>query len=186
VLGRPLFLVETKPTSKGAGVLGSSSATATAVLAVVLASATAVGVGSNTDEATALSRGVQRLYVTRIYDHGSVVARVVRSGEERSWGYGDSSGECWVDRTGDVIYAGITHDTFGGARAVGPHKWKVLVGKRLTGVIVWHSRNRWDLIRTSRLNRFGVNMGPLGPAGYTLGPDGPAAGAAFLLLGACD
>ena len=99
--------------------------------------------------------------------------------------YGDS-GECWIERTGRTIYAGLTHNTFGGARAVSPHKWKVWVGKRLVGVIVWHSRNRWDLIRTSRLNRYGVDMVPLGPAGYTIGPDGPVAGTAFLLLGVCE
>jgi hypothetical protein len=40
--------------------------------------------------------------------------------------------------------------------------------------------------RTARLNRYGVDMGPLGPAGYTIGPDGPAAGTAFLLLGVCE
>jgi hypothetical protein len=99
-----------------------------------------------------------------------------------NWSYG-ASGECWVERVGRTIYAGLTHNTFGGARAVSPRKWKVWVGKRLAGLIVWHSRNRWDLIRTSRLNRYDVDMGPLGPAGYTIGPDGPVAGTLFLLLG---
>jgi hypothetical protein len=96
-----------------------------------------------------------------------------------------ASGECWVSQTRTAIYAGITHTTFGGATQLGPHRWKVWVGKRLAGRIVWRSRNRWGLVRTSRENRYGVDQGPLGRIGYTIGPDGPAAGTAFLLLGVC-
>jgi hypothetical protein len=185
------------------------SAPATAVAALLLVASVAAASGgassgagrsigttpaSATREAIAVpTNGVGRVYITRIYQHGKVVALIGRAagqkgwreGDSGGWGYGDS-GECWITQSGGVVYAGITHDTFGGGRAVGPRKWKVWVGKRLAGLIVWHSRNRWDLIRTSRLNSYGVDMGPLGPAGYTIGPDGPVAGTAFLLLGVCE
>jgi hypothetical protein len=149
---------------------------AAAALAVVVASVAPVGA----DASAGTNGRASARSPTVIYDlHGHRLAVLGGAGL-----YGGSD-ECWVQRVGRTIYAGITHNTVGGARAVSPRKWKVWDGKRLAGLIVWHSRNRWDLIRTSRLNRYGVDMGPLGPVGYTIGPDGPVAGTAFLLLGVC-
>jgi hypothetical protein len=94
-------------------------------------------------------------------------------GGDKHWVYG-TTGECWVYRSPNLFRVGVTHTPWGAALPDGSRRWKVWRGHHFMGRIVWHSSNRWDLLSPN-----------LQHVGFTVGPDGPAAGAARLILGTC-
>ncbi len=137
----------------------------------VIAAALAVFVTLGTVASPAKGRPTKSATTVIYNQRGTQVGSI--TGEARHWVYG-TTGECWVYRAPNLFRVGITHNPWGAALPDGARRWKVWRGHRLMGRIVWHSRNRWDLLsRKSQL------------IGYTIGRDGPAAGAARLILGTC-
>jgi hypothetical protein len=106
---------------------------------------------------------------TSVYMGNNLVARL-EGDPQRGFTYG-VSGECWVDQDAAGIAVGITHSTLGGAVRVGARRWHVWEGRRLVASLVRKSPTRWQIMRRSRR------------VGHTLGPYGPAAATAYLILG---
>ena len=122
--------------------------------------------------AAAGAAGSTRAPTTVRDQSGAAVGSIIKSAT--GWTYGPAA-DCWVQQSdATTIVAGRHRDVFGRAARVSRSTWRVWNGAQLLGSVVNRSAGRWE-IRVRGAVR-----------GSTQGPDGPAAAAAWLLLGRCD
>jgi hypothetical protein len=136
---------------------------------------TALALGAATSPAAAT------VIRTRIFKtDGSLVGSIFRSHDAGGTYWSsyptDYSQECWLTlETDGRIKARFTHHVWGISRIAKRSQWYVRSGGRLVGVLVRRSLKRWDVFTNS-------TRGKRKYVAYAIGPDGPAAGTAYLLL----
>jgi hypothetical protein len=162
---RPLAIVEGQAVAKTAAVC-------------VLALVSFAGVAKTSGKAAlrpigGTSTSVRTAYLDR---SGKFLCAIYRK-PHGWWAVEHSYGELWISYSGGRLEADFTHHLDGWARPVTPSRWKVVAAAtdygpyRFYGRIIRQSANRWNFSNVS---------GHL--LGYTLGPDGPAAGTAALVF----
>jgi hypothetical protein len=93
------------------------------------------------------------------------------------WGVEHGSAELWIQDRAGRLEADFTHHLDGWARPVAPGRWNMVAAVndagpyRFYGRIIRRPSNRWSFSNTT-----GHVLG------YTVGPDGPAAGTAALIF----
>ncbi len=93
------------------------------------------------------------------------------------WAVEHSYGELWIEANRGRLEAHFTHNLDGWARPTAPGRWNVVAAVndggpyRFYGRIIRRPSNRWSFSNT---------RGHV--LGYTVGPDGPAAGTAALIF----
>jgi hypothetical protein len=116
---------------------------------------------------------------TAFYDRrGKYLCAVFRG--DGSWEVKHGANEIWIETNGRRLEAHFTHHLDGWAQRRSPgqwNMWNVFASAsahppyKFYGRIVWRARHRWT---------FSDASGHI--LGYTLGPDGPAAGTAALIF----
>jgi hypothetical protein len=146
------------------------------VVPLLVAAAASIGHAAQTAEGPAAS--------TSIYSaSGKKLGRIVPYSDSgpvgksaSQWTYGASL-ECYVWKQDGRYDVFLTSDRVGAAIRRGAARWFVWTGERFKGTINEVSQTRANLTRRGGGGRV---------VAFTRGPDGVAAGAAYLALGTCD
>ena len=149
------------------------------VLTLLLCSVSAARTTSRVSVASAGSPSISSGRTTVFYDHhGKYLCAVFR--RAGWWEVKHGYDEIWIETNGRRLEAHFTHHLDGWAQRRSPSQWNMWnvfasanerPPYKFYGRIVWRARNRWI---------FSDASGHV--LGYTLGPDGPAAGTAALIF----
>jgi hypothetical protein len=147
-----------------------------AVVALLVAVAASIGRAAGTVPGTVASTAIfsasgKKLGTVVPYSDSGPVGK-----SASQWTYGASL-ECYVWKERGRYDVFLTHNSIGAAVRHGAARWFVWTGERFKGTIKEVSQTRANLYRRG-------GGGHL--VAFTRGPDGVAAGAAYLALGVCD